>query len=83
MTQQPDLLNDSGVELMIYLIDNKKDNEIRKLLLKWVRECCVMHEMNRYVNETCLSNVLIAIVIKLQTKNLRRRYFRAFKTDFS
>lgn len=47
MTQQPDLLDDRGIALMITFMVNKKDNETRKLLLKWVKECCVMHEKNR------------------------------------
>ncbi|CAG9766295.1 unnamed protein product [Ceutorhynchus assimilis] len=48
MTKQPDLLDDRGVA---FIINNLKvqpqDVEIQKLILKWAKECCVMHEKNR------------------------------------
>lgn len=49
MTKQPDLLDDKGVELIIRYLDNVKDPEIQRLILKWTKECCIMHEMNRYI----------------------------------
>lgn len=49
MTKQPDLLDDLGIKTMMNILDKQADSEIEKLLLKWVRECCVMHELNRFV----------------------------------
>lgn len=48
MTKQPDLLDSRGVEfIMSNIKDDNQDFEIRRLILKWTKECCVMHEMNR------------------------------------
>lgn len=47
MTKQPDLLNERGIAVMIDYLKTKKDQEVQRLLLKWVKECCVLHEMNR------------------------------------
>ncbi|XP_050306193.1 armadillo repeat-containing protein 6 homolog [Anthonomus grandis grandis] len=48
MTKQPDLLEDRGVDFIINnLKDHNEDPEIQRLLLRWTKECCVMHEMNR------------------------------------
>lgn len=47
MTKQPDLLDDKGIEKIIELLDNKIDIENKRLALKWTKECCVLHEMNR------------------------------------
>lgn len=47
MTKQPDLLNERGVEIIITYLDKNKDQEVQRLLLKWVKECCILHEMNR------------------------------------
>ncbi|KAF7279813.1 hypothetical protein GWI33_006735 [Rhynchophorus ferrugineus] len=48
MTKQPDLLDSRGVEfIMTNIKDDNQDFEIRRLILKWTKECCVMHEMNR------------------------------------
>lgn len=46
MTKQPDLLDDQGVEeISLYL--KHEDPELKRLILKWSRECCIMHEINR------------------------------------
>lgn len=47
MSKQPDLLDGKGVQMIIMFLDKQKDGEIRKYLLKWVKECCIMHEHNR------------------------------------
>lgn len=47
MTKQPDLLDERGVQVIIDYLDKNKDQEVQRLLLKWVKECCVLHEMNR------------------------------------
>lgn len=48
MTKQPDLLDDRGVEFIVNnLKEEKLDPELQRLILKWTKECCVLHEMNR------------------------------------
>lgn len=47
MTKQPDLLNERGIQIIINYLDKNKDQEVQRLLLKWVKECCILHEMNR------------------------------------
>lgn len=46
MNKQPDLLNNTGVEIIIYYLKND-DLELKQLVLKWIKECCILHEMNR------------------------------------
>lgn len=47
MTKQPDLLDERGVKLILEFMDHNVDMEIKKASLKWAKECCIMHEMNR------------------------------------
>ncbi|KRT79212.1 Armadillo repeat containing protein [Oryctes borbonicus] len=47
MTQHPDLLDDEGVSMIIKFLDNQRDLDVLKLILKWTEECCTLHEMNR------------------------------------
>lgn len=47
MTKQPDLLDDTGIQTIIPLLGLQDDVEMQKLILKWIKECCIMHEMNR------------------------------------
>lgn len=47
MSKQPDLLDERGVQTIIDFLDKSKDQEIQRLVLKWVKECCILHEMNR------------------------------------
>lgn len=48
MTKQPDLLDERGVEFIVNnLKDQSLDPELQRLILKWTKECCVLHEMNR------------------------------------
>ncbi|KAL1513146.1 hypothetical protein ABEB36_002601 [Hypothenemus hampei] len=48
MTMQPDLLDARGVEFIINnLKDQNQDPQLQRLILKWTKECCVAHEMNR------------------------------------
>lgn len=48
MSKQPDLLDDRGVTFIIdNLKDHTQDPELERLLLKWSKECCIMHENNR------------------------------------
>ncbi|XP_023017098.2 armadillo repeat-containing protein 6 homolog [Leptinotarsa decemlineata] len=47
MSKQPDLLNERGIEVIISNLKKGVDFDIKKLTLRWTKECCVMHEMNR------------------------------------
>lgn len=47
MTKQPDLLDDKGAKIIVEYLAKNNDLEIRKFILKWCKESCVMHEMNR------------------------------------
>ncbi|KAJ8675648.1 hypothetical protein QAD02_011434 [Eretmocerus hayati] len=48
MTGNPDLLDDAGVSLQKSLLDaNHSDSQTLQLILKWIRECCIKHEINR------------------------------------
>lgn len=47
MTKHPDLLDESGVQAIINYLDKQKDQEVQRLILKWTKECCIMHETNR------------------------------------
>ncbi|KAI4466842.1 hypothetical protein MML48_2g00002134 [Holotrichia oblita] len=47
MTQNSDLLDDNGIQAMVTLLDTQKDLDVLKLVLIWMKECCVLHEMNR------------------------------------
>ncbi|XP_017781091.1 PREDICTED: armadillo repeat-containing protein 6 homolog [Nicrophorus vespilloides] len=47
MTKQPDLLNAAGIQLIITTLDQQTDENVIKHLLKWTRECCILHENNR------------------------------------
>lgn len=46
MSKQPDLLDDNGVKIIILYL-KQGEVELRRLAVKWTKECCVMHEMNR------------------------------------
>lgn len=47
MVQQPDLLDDDGTQLMMTYLDKGKNIDVQKALLKWIKECCILHEHNR------------------------------------
>ncbi|XP_058798631.1 armadillo repeat-containing protein 6 homolog isoform X3 [Phymastichus coffea] len=48
MTGNPDLLDEDGVNLQKSLLDtNHNDPQTLQLVLKWIRECCIKHEVNR------------------------------------
>lgn len=47
MTQNSDFLDENGVQMMVRLLDTQKDLDILKSTLKWTKECCILHEMNR------------------------------------
>ncbi|XP_054005823.1 armadillo repeat-containing protein 6 homolog [Hylaeus anthracinus] len=47
MNGNPDLLNDEGVALQIYILDRYTDIPTLQYLLHWIRECCIKHEQNR------------------------------------
>ncbi|CAL7946401.1 unnamed protein product [Xylocopa violacea] len=47
MTGNPDLLNQEGVALQIQILDNYPDIPTLQCLLRWIRECCIKHELNR------------------------------------
>ncbi|XP_011498450.1 PREDICTED: armadillo repeat-containing protein 6 homolog [Ceratosolen solmsi marchali] len=48
MTGNPDLLDEAGVNLQKSLLEApNNDSQTLHLVLKWIRECCIKHEMNR------------------------------------
>ncbi|XP_060822387.1 armadillo repeat-containing protein 6 homolog [Bombus pascuorum] len=47
MNGNPDLLNDEGIALQIQILDRYPDISTLQLLLRWIRECCIKHELNR------------------------------------
>ncbi|KAJ8932460.1 hypothetical protein NQ314_014642 [Rhamnusium bicolor] len=47
MSKQPDLLDDRGVEIIVSYLGKDTDIETKRLTLKWAKECCIMHELNR------------------------------------
>ncbi|CAD6201268.1 GSCOCG00000069001-RA-CDS [Cotesia congregata] len=47
MTGNPDLLDSAGIDLQIELLDSQEDVECTKNILRWIKECCIKHEMNR------------------------------------
>lgn len=61
MTKNPDLLDPKGLSLILFLINVQEESSVKRALLRWVKECCVMHELNRFVNlnsyNYCLSHL--------------------------
>lgn len=49
MTTQPDLLTEPAVNLKMRLLTKPINGDITIVLLKWMKECCVKHEANRFV----------------------------------
>lgn len=52
MSGQPDLLTLPGVEIMMSYISKEQqqpDIDIQHLVLRWMKDCCVKHEHNRYI----------------------------------
>ncbi|KAK2587120.1 hypothetical protein KPH14_002882 [Odynerus spinipes] len=47
MTGNPDLLDDKGVSIQMEILDKNKDIPVLQCLLRWIRECCIKHELNR------------------------------------
>ncbi|XP_072379419.1 armadillo repeat-containing protein 6 homolog [Diabrotica undecimpunctata] len=47
MTKQPDLLDDRGIKLMLTFLTIKTDFDLKKLTLRWIKSCCILHEHNR------------------------------------
>ncbi|XP_057663987.1 armadillo repeat-containing protein 6 homolog [Diorhabda carinulata] len=47
MNKQPDLLDERGVKLMLAFLNIKTDFDVKKLTLRWIKSCCVLHENNR------------------------------------
>ena len=47
MTKQPDLFEEKGAQVIMGNLEETVDPDIQKFILKWCKECCVMHEMNR------------------------------------
>ncbi|XP_014209570.1 armadillo repeat-containing protein 6 homolog [Copidosoma floridanum] len=48
MTGNPDLLDETGIQLQKRLLEsNHSDPQTLQLILKWIRECCIKHELNR------------------------------------
>ncbi|KOC68226.1 Armadillo repeat-containing protein 6 like protein [Habropoda laboriosa] len=47
MTGNPDLLNDEGIALQIQILETYPDIPTLQCLLRWIRECCIKHELNR------------------------------------
>ncbi|XP_017888263.1 armadillo repeat-containing protein 6 homolog [Ceratina calcarata] len=47
MNGNPDLLDDEGIALQIEILDSCPDIPTLQCLLRWIRECCIKHELNR------------------------------------
>ncbi|XP_033341425.1 armadillo repeat-containing protein 6 homolog [Megalopta genalis] len=47
MTGNPDLLDAEGIALQIHILDRNTDIPTLQCLLRWIRECCIKHELNR------------------------------------
>jgi len=47
MTKQPDLLDKEGINNIINVLDKSKNEDVIEWVLKWTRECCILHEKNR------------------------------------
>ncbi|XP_014482140.1 PREDICTED: armadillo repeat-containing protein 6 homolog [Dinoponera quadriceps] len=47
MTGNPDLLDDDGIALQIEMLEKYHDIATLQYLLRWIRECCIKHELNR------------------------------------
>lgn len=46
MNKQPDLMDDQAIDVILFYLKHE-EMELKKFTLKWIKECCVMHEMNR------------------------------------
>ncbi|XP_034949211.1 armadillo repeat-containing protein 6 homolog [Chelonus insularis] len=66
MTGHPDLLNDEGIKLQIQILDEQSDTSTIQLLLKWIKECCIKHEINR-------QNIFEAEILKRLTALLTKK----------
>ncbi|XP_008554566.1 armadillo repeat-containing protein 6 homolog [Microplitis demolitor] len=47
MTGNPDLLDSDGIDLQMQILDTQTDVSCIQNLLRWIKECCIKHEMNR------------------------------------
>lgn len=47
MSGYPDLLDDEGIALQIEILEKHYDTATLQCLLRWIRECCIKHEVNR------------------------------------
>ncbi|XP_066588316.1 armadillo repeat-containing protein 6 homolog [Prorops nasuta] len=47
MTGNPDLLDDKGIALQMEILEKQNDISTLQYLLRWIRECCIKHEINR------------------------------------
>nr|CAH7719280.1 unnamed protein product [Callosobruchus chinensis] len=59
MSKQPDLLDERGVQIIHTYLKKEIDYDIKRLTLKWTKECCVLHEMNRQLifNSNIVDNI--------------------------
>ncbi|VEN37187.1 unnamed protein product [Callosobruchus maculatus] len=59
MSKQPDLLDERGVQVIHTYLKKEIDYDVKRLTLKWTRECCVLHEMNRQLifNSKIIDNI--------------------------
>ncbi|KAK0168565.1 hypothetical protein PV327_002350 [Microctonus hyperodae] len=47
MNGHPDLLDMAGIEFQMQILDQETNVSVIQLLLRWIRQCCIKHEMNR------------------------------------
>lgn len=47
MNGHPDLLDEKGIAIQIIILDRNTDPQVLQYLLRWIRECCIKHEINR------------------------------------
>ncbi|RLU25296.1 hypothetical protein DMN91_003389 [Ooceraea biroi] len=65
MTEHPDLLDDDGIALQIEILEGHYDTATLQCLLRWIRECCIKHELNRQrIFETNIFEKLKKILVR-------------------
>ncbi|CAH0550317.1 unnamed protein product [Brassicogethes aeneus] len=62
MTKNPDLLDIEGVKTIISFLKKNEESIIKRLTLKWAKQCCVMQEKNR---QCFMENDIVAHIKEL------------------
>ncbi|XP_026316194.1 armadillo repeat-containing protein 6 homolog isoform X2 [Hyposmocoma kahamanoa] len=67
MDTQPDLLDDHGIDLIMRILEETKNEEVLIATLQWVTNCCIKHEINR--QRLFAKNIAARLKILLSSKN--------------